>query len=161
MTRYDRLAQYITLTGVKIIERKRGKVSFCLPGRIYISKVHRRSFTTLSHEYIHIRQYRRYGVLGFFARYFFPQIIAIIPLITGLVFLYLGAHILALVSLGALILCLLPWPSPTRQAIELEAFRTAEANLSYIEQVAKALCSLGYWFCSWSRNKTLDKLITK
>lgn len=71
----------------------------------------------VAHEYVHIKDFKRYGILGFFLRYSFPQIFALFSIFA------LGAlwSIACLIALFSLIF-LIPQDAPWRVTLEKRAY---------------------------------------
>jgi len=98
-----------------------GKTIF-LPSEKWFEASSERAFAVLAHEFQHAMDRQRFGFLGFYLRYTFPQIIGIIPLICACVSIALLPW---LATVGLFILtaiAIMPWRSCTRTDIERRGY---------------------------------------
>lgn len=116
----------------------------------------------LAHEYGHIVDMKRMGMLGFLHMYCSPQIYALpLALLTILVCcldLPVLGILLAITSIGFL----LPFPSKERVALELRGYRLtlaveqwmSDSNTPYLKKfIVDSLLSWLYYKMIWSRNE--------
>jgi len=80
------------------------------------------TFVVTAHEFQHALDWIRYGAIGFVVRYFFPQIMAIIPFVATIVTLCFGLWWFALGLFCLTGLLISPWPSKTRTEIERRGY---------------------------------------
>ena len=95
------------------------EISYVLFNRLYLSST---DFPTLAHEYVHLIQMSYVGKLMYYFRWFFPQVLAIFPLLFSVFCMLLGNGLCAFAGILIAGFCVMPiWMAKDRLKIETEA----------------------------------------
>ena len=112
-------------------------------------------YLTMRHEFIHMLQDDKYGLL-FKVAYLFPQLVGIFSILALLAIWFSNFWLLSLVALAALA----PWPAPFRAKWELEGYTQSLLAMHeggevlgehHLEWVVKQFVTAKYYFMRWGR----------
>jgi hypothetical protein len=139
------MAQYTTVIGNTVY----------FPSRKFVSQDYSRAWRVLSHELVHIQQYKRLGpLMGIL--YLFPQVLAPLFLILAL---FLGSWVIA-----ALVpIFLLPLPAPWRTELEVQGYQMSLAahgkifgsSKEYHDRVVRNFTGPAYYYM-WPFRKQVE-----
>ena len=119
--------------------------------------------STLAHEYAHLVQVQKLGILGFLFLYLQPQIFALFFLAMALIFTGFILPELAIVTFVLTGIFLLPWPSKRRLKLKRAGYIMNLAvekwgygeNTKYLQKfIVDSLLSSHYYKMIWDRNET-------
>lgn len=113
---------------------------------------------TLAHEWIHVRDRQRLGIL-FFLGYLFPQFFALLALLGFFGFLFKPMFLMFL-----FVLFLAPLPAPFRMMFEVKAFRITKlfakhfygiSDLKFVEDWVTELMTKNAYYYAWPFEKAV------